>query len=153
MRLDKGSEFCNRSLKLCLEKSDIEMYSAHSSVVAERFIRTLKNKTDEYMISIPKNISTDKLDNVIDKYNDTYHRTVAMKSADVESNSYTDFKKENNKEGSKFKVNGHARISKYKNTLCRGHMLLVILRVKKLLERFKKKNCKKQIKKSLRFKK
>ena len=135
------------------KKNDIEMYSTHSSVVAERFIRTLKNKIYEYIISIPKNISINKLDNIVNKYNNTYHRTIAMKPADVKSSSYTDFKKENNKEGFKFKVNGHARISKYKNIMCRGHMLLVILTVKKLLESFRKNSYKKQIQKSLRFKK
>ena len=55
--VDKGSEFYNRSMKLWLEKNDTEMYSAHNegkSVVAERFIRTFKNKVSKYMTSIPK---------------------------------------------------------------------------------------------------
>ena len=53
--VDKGSEFYNRSMKLCLEKNDIEMHSTHNdgkSVVAEKFIRTLKNKIHKYMTSI-----------------------------------------------------------------------------------------------------
>ena len=55
--VDKGSEFYNRSMKSWLEKSDIEMYSTHNegkSVVAERFIRTLKNKIHKYMTSVSK---------------------------------------------------------------------------------------------------
>ena len=59
MWVDKGSEFYNRSMKSRLEKNDIEMYSTHSegkSVVAERFIRTLKNKIYKYMTSISKNV-------------------------------------------------------------------------------------------------
>ena len=57
--VDKGSEFYNRSIKSWLEKIDIEMYSTHNegkSVVAERFIRTLKNKIYKYMTSISKNV-------------------------------------------------------------------------------------------------
>ena len=55
--VDKGSKFYNRSMKLWLEKNDTEMYSTHNegkSVVAERFIRTFKNKVSKYMTSIPK---------------------------------------------------------------------------------------------------
>ena len=55
--VDKGGEFYNRSIKSWLEKNDIEMYSTHNegkSVVAERFIRTIKNKIYKYMTSISK---------------------------------------------------------------------------------------------------
>ena len=61
--VDKGSEFYNRSMKSWLEKNDIEMYSTHNegiSVVAERFIRTLKNKIYKYITSISKNVYIDK---------------------------------------------------------------------------------------------
>ena len=57
--VDKGSEFYNRSMKLWLDKNDIEMYSTYNkgkSVVAERFIKTLKNKIYKYMTSISKNV-------------------------------------------------------------------------------------------------
>ena len=57
--VDKGSEFYNKSMKSWLEKDNIEMYSTHNegkSVVAERFIRTLKNKTYKYMTSISKDV-------------------------------------------------------------------------------------------------
>ena len=70
--VDKGSEFHNRSMKLWLEKNDREMYSTHNegkSVVAERFIRTIKNKIYKHMTSISKNVYINKLDDVIHKYN------------------------------------------------------------------------------------
>ena len=65
--VDKKSEFYNRSIKSWLEKNAIEMYSAHNegkSVVAERFIRTLKNRIYRYMTSISKSVYTDKLDDI-----------------------------------------------------------------------------------------
>ena len=57
--VDKGSEFYNKSTKLWLEKREIEMYSTHNegkSVVAEKFIRTLKNEIHKYMTSVSKNV-------------------------------------------------------------------------------------------------
>ena len=83
----------NRSLKSWLEKNDIEMYSMHNegkSVAAERFIRTLKKKTYKYMTSISKNVYIDELDDIVDKYNNTYHITIKMKPVDVKSNKYID---------------------------------------------------------------
>ena len=65
--VDKGSEFYNRSMKSWLEKNDMEMYSIlneRKSVLAERFIRTLKNKIYKYMTSISKNVYIDKLDDI-----------------------------------------------------------------------------------------
>ena len=72
---DKGSEFYNNSYKKWLKDNDIEMYSIHNegkSVVAERFIRTLKTKIDKYMTAISKNVYIDKLDDIVNKYNNTY---------------------------------------------------------------------------------
>ena len=89
----KGSEFYNRSMKSWLKKNNIEMYSTHNeakSVVIERFIRTLKNKIYKYMISISKNVYIDKLDHIVNKYNNTYHNTIKMKPFDVKSNTYID---------------------------------------------------------------
>ena len=70
--LDKESEFYNNSFKKLLKDNDIEMYSTHNegkSVVAERFIRTLKTKIYKYMTSISKNVFIDKLDDIVNKYN------------------------------------------------------------------------------------
>ena len=58
------------------------MYSIHNeekSVVAERFIRTLKNKLYKYMTLVSKNVYINKLDDIVDEYNNTYHRTIKMK--------------------------------------------------------------------------
>ena len=65
------------------------MYSINNegkSVVAERFIRTLKDtiyKFYKFMTSKSKNVYNDKLDVIVNKYNNKYHRTIKMKSADV----------------------------------------------------------------------
>ena len=69
------------------------MYSTHNegkSVVAERFIRTLKNKVYKYVTSISRNVYTDKLDNIVNKYNNTYHRTTKKKTGEVKPSSYID---------------------------------------------------------------
>ena len=84
--VDKGSEFYNNSFKKWLKDNDIEMYSIHNegkSVVAERFIRTLKNKIYKYMTSISKNVYIDKLNDIVNEYNNTYHRIIKMKPVDV----------------------------------------------------------------------
>ena len=84
--VDKGSEFYNRSTKPWLENNDIEIYSTHSegkSVVAVTFITTLKNKIYKYMTSVPKNVYIDKLDNLVNKYNNTYHSTNKIEPVDV----------------------------------------------------------------------
>ena len=94
------------------------MYSIHNegkSVVAERFIRTLKTKIYKYMTSISKNVYIDKLDDIANEYNNTYHRTIKMKTADVKNNTYIDSNKEVHDKNPKFKVGDHVRISKYKN--------------------------------------
>ena len=72
---DKGFEFYNAYFKKWLRDNDIVMHSTHNegkSVVAERFIRTLKSKIYKYMTSISKNVYIDKLDNIVDEYNNTY---------------------------------------------------------------------------------
>ena len=72
------------------EKNKIEIYSTHNEgkyVVAERFIRTLKNKIYKFMTSISKNVYIDILDDMINKYNNTYHRTIKMKPVDVKSSN------------------------------------------------------------------
>ena len=94
------------------------MYSTHNdgkSVVAKRFIRTIKNKIYKYMTSISKNVYTDILDDIVDEYNNTYHRTIKMKSINVKGSAYNNIDKELNDNDPKFKVGDHVRISKYKN--------------------------------------
>ena len=122
--VDKGSEFYNRSMESWLEKSDIEMHSTHNegkSVVAERFIRTIKNKIYKHMTSISKNVYIDKLDDILNEYNNTKHRTTKMKPINVKDNTYIDFGKEVHDNDPKFKVGDHVRISKYKNIFAKGY--------------------------------
>ena len=122
---EANCEFYNTSFKKCLKDNNIEMYSVHSeekSVAAERFIRTLKTKIYKYMTSISKNVYIDKLDDIVDEYNNTYHRTIKMKPVDVKDNTYIDFKKEVNDKDPKFKVGDHLKISKYKNIFAKGYI-------------------------------
>ena len=115
--VDKGSEFYNAYFKKWLRDNDIVMYSTHNegkSVVAERFIRTLKGETYKHMTLISKNVYIDKLDDIVDKYNNTYHNTIKMKPIDVKDNTSINTNKEINNKDPKFKVGDHVRISKYK---------------------------------------
>ena len=67
------------------------MYLTHNegkSVVAERFIRTLKSKIYKYMTSVSKNVYIDKLDDIVNEYNNTYHTTIKMKPIDVKNSTY-----------------------------------------------------------------
>ena len=86
-----------------------------NSVVAERFIRTLKNKIYKYITSVLKNVYIDKLDDIVNKYNNTYHSTTKTKPADIKSIIYIDSSKENNDKNPKFKIGDIVRISKYKS--------------------------------------
>ena len=107
-----------------VNKVNNEIYSIRNegkSVVAERVIRTIKTKIYKYMTSISKNVYIDKLDDIVNEYNNTYHRTIKMKPVDVKDNTYIDFKKEVNDKDPKFKVGDHVRISKYKNIFAKGY--------------------------------
>ena len=93
------------------------MYSTYNegkSVVAERFIRTLKNKLCKHISATGKNVYYDVLDDVVSKYNNTKHSTIKMKPIDVGKSKrvYID---EHNEKRSRFKVGDRVRISKCKN--------------------------------------
>ena len=153
------------------------MYSAHNegkSVVAERFIRSLRNKIYKYITSVSKNVSIDKLDYIINKYNNTYCSTISIKPVDInkthmltlvkklmvkirnlklvimleDQNIRMFFQKVTLQIG----MNKFLWLKKLK-ILCCGYLLSVILMEKRLLEHFRKRNCKKQIKKNLELKK
>ena len=64
----------------------------------------------------------DKLDDIVTKYNNTYHTSIKMKPIDVKYNTYIDFRKVSNDKDPKFKVGDHVRISKYKNIFAKGYM-------------------------------
>ena len=105
-------------LKKWLQDNDTVMYSTHNeekSVVAERCIRTLKNKIYKYMTSISKNVYNDKLDDIVNEYNNTYHRAIKMKPIDFKNNTCINIDKEVNDNDPKFKVGDDVRISKYKS--------------------------------------
>ena len=111
--VDKGSEFYTRSIKSWLEKNDTEMYLTHNerkSVVTRRFLRTLKNKTYKYMTSVSKNLYIDKLDDIVNKYNNTYDSTINVKPVDVKSNTYLNSGKETNNADPKFKIGDTVRV-------------------------------------------
>ena len=111
-------------MKSWLKDNNIETYSIHNegtSVVAERFVRTLENKIYKYMILTSKIVYIDKLDDIVNKYNNTYHITIKIKLVDIKPSMYIDFNKENNKEDPKFKVGNHVRILKYKNVFGKGY--------------------------------
>ena len=81
------------------------------SVVAERFIRTLKTKIYKYIISISKNVYIDKLDDIVNKCKNTYHKTI---ETEIEFKNFQ-FNKKYYKGVPKFKVVNHVRTSKYEN--------------------------------------
>ena len=98
---DKRSEFYNRSMKSFLQNNNIEVYSKHNegkSVIAERFIGTLKNKIYKYMTSISKNVYIHKLENM----------------AKAKSNTYINSSQEINDKDLRFKIHDIVRVSKYK---------------------------------------
>ena len=80
------------------------IYNEGKSAITERFIRTLKNKIYKYMTSVSKNIYIDKLDDIVNKYNNTYHSTIQMKRADVKSNTYIESSQKINDKNPKFKL-------------------------------------------------
>ena len=103
MWFDQGSEFYYNYFKDILKINNIEMYSTYNegkSVVAERFIRRLKNKIFKHMTAISKNFYFDMLDDIFNKYSHTVHKTTKMKP---------------------IKVADHVRISKYKNIFAKGY--------------------------------
>ena len=115
--VDQGSEFYNNNFKKWLSDNNIIMYSAYNegkSVLAERFIRTLKNKLYKHMTATGKNVYDDVLDDMVNKYNNTKHNTIKTKPIDVKNNKrvYID---EHNEKDSRFKVCDRVRISKFKN--------------------------------------
>ena len=91
--VDQGGEFHNNLFKKLLKINNIKMYSTYNereSAVAERFIRTIKNKIFKHMTAVSKNVYFDVLNNIVDKYNNTVHRTIRMKPIDVTPDSYAE---------------------------------------------------------------
>ena len=121
--VDQRGEFYNNVFKKWLSDNDIIMYSTYNegkSVVAERFIRTLKNKLYKHMMATGKKVYYYVLDDVVNKYNNTKYSTIKMKPIDVKNNKivYID---EHNEKDSRFKVGDRVRISKFKNIFAKGY--------------------------------
>ena len=122
--VDQGGEFYNNVFEKWLSDDDIIMYSMYNegkSVVAERFIKTLKNKLYKHMTATGKNVYYDVLDDVVDKYNNTKHSTIKMKPIDVGDNNKRVYIDEHNEKDSRFKVGDRVRISKFKNIFAKGY--------------------------------
>ena len=128
--VDQGSEFYNNDFKKWLSSNNIIMYSTYNegkSVVAERFIRTLKNKLYKHMTATGKNVYYDVLDDVVNEYNNTKHNTIKMKPKDVGDDTtkssaiarnkrvYVD---EHNDKSARYNVDNRVRISKLKIYIC-----------------------------------
>ena len=126
------------------------------------------------MTAISKNVYFDVLDDIVNKYNNTVHKTIKMKPIDVTDDSYAEYNEDFNKKDPKFKVGDHVRISKYKNIFAKGYTpnwseeVFVVSKIKnavpwtyvvsdlngeKTTGSFYKKNCKKLVKKNLDYKK
>ena len=73
------------------------------------------------MTSISKNVYINKLNDIVNEYNNTYHRAIKMKPADVKDNTYINSNKQANDNTPKFQVGDHVRISKYKNDFAKGY--------------------------------
>ena len=122
--VDQGGEFYNNVIEKWLSDNDINMYSMYNegkSVVAERFIRTLKNKLYKHMMATGKNVYYDVLDDVVNKYNNTKHYTIKMKPINVGDNNKKVYIDEHNEKDSRFKVGDRVRISRYKNIFSKGY--------------------------------
>ena len=99
-------------MKSWLQHNDIEMYSTHKKrkyIVAEIFIKTLTNKIYKYITSISKNLYIDKLDDIVNKCNNTHHSTIKTELVGVNSSPYIDFNKDN-------KEDPTVIMSEYRNT-------------------------------------
>ena len=74
------------------------------------------------MTSVSKNVYIDKLDDIVHKYNNTYHSTIKMKVVDVKSSTHINFSQELNDEDLKSKIDSIIRISKYQNIFAKGYV-------------------------------
>ena len=97
------------------------MHNFGKSVIAARFIKTLKHKIYKQVTAISKNVCHDVLDDIVDEYNNTYHRIIKMKPVDVKGDSLAEYNEESNEKDPKFKVGDHVGISKYKNIFAKGN--------------------------------
>ena len=98
------------------------IFNEGKSVVAERFIGTLKKKSFKHTTAISKNVSFDVLNDIVNKYNSTIHRTIKLKPVDVTDDSFAEYNEHFNKKDLKSKVGDHVSISKYKNIFAKEYV-------------------------------
>ena len=122
--VDLEGKFYNNIFKKWLSDNDIIMYSTYNeakSVVAERFIKTLKNKLYKHMTATGKNVYY-VLDDVVNEYNNTKHSTIKTKPIDVgDNNNKRVYIDEHNEKSARFNVGDRVRISKFKNIFAKGY--------------------------------
>ena len=107
MWVDRGSGLDNKSLKLWLRDDGIEFYSTHNKekfVVAERCIRTLKNKMYKHTTTVSKDAYINKLNEIVDKSSNIYQGTIKMNPANVQLGKYNEYDIEHSDKDLKFKV-------------------------------------------------
>ena len=146
-----------------------------NSLLLREYIRTLKNKILKQMTAISKNVYFDVLDDIVNKYNNTVHRTIKMKPIDITDDYFAEYTEDFKKKDAKFKVGDHVRIWKHKNIFAKGYApnwseeVVVVSGIKNTVSRtyvvsdlnveeitgifYQKKKCKKQTKKNLEQKK
>ena len=81
----------------------------------------MKYKIFKDITAVSKNVYFDVLGDIVNKYNNTVHRTIKMKPTDVASDSYDEYSQDSNVTKPKFKVGDHVKISKYKNIFAKGY--------------------------------
>ena len=129
--VDQGSDSYNKSFKKCLKDNKREMYSTYNegkSVVAERFVRTLKNKIYKHMKAISKNVYFDVLNDIVDEYSNKCHKTIKLKPINVGDDSFAEYNEKPNEKDPKFKVGDHVRILKYITFLIKDMLLIGVRR-------------------------
>ena len=126
------------------------------------------------MAATSKNVYFNVLNDIVDEYNNTYHKTIKMKPIDVKSASFAEYNEDSNEKDRKFKVGDHVRISKYKNIFAKGYApnwneeIFVVKKIKntvpwtsvisdlngeEIVGSFSEKKCRTLIKKNLELKK
>ena len=96
-------------------------YNEEKSVIAVRFTRTLKSQIYKHMTAVSKSLYFDVLNDIVDKYNNTFQITIKIKPIDVQSDAYLQYNKDSNEKDSKVKIGDHVSISKYENIFAKGY--------------------------------
>ena len=121
--VDQGRDFYNKPKQEWLDNNDILMYSTHSegkSVIADRFMKTLKAKIYKKITANDNKSHLPYLNKLVDQYNNTYHHFINKKLINADYSASTQ-NIETNPKAPKFKVNDSVRIPKYKNIFSKGY--------------------------------